>query len=101
MNDSQSEHYSLWFVNAFTDVAFAGNPACVTLLAEPPEQEWMPRIAVEFSRPINAFAWQPPATQEETASYEVRLFSPTQEVRLSGDDLLSTDHALWSAGLVG
>ena len=45
-------------VDAFTDRAFAGNPAAVCFLdgADWPDADWMQRVAAELNMPMTAFA---------------------------------------------
>lgn len=42
-------------VDAFTDVAFKGNPAAVCLLPRFSDEKWMQNVAAEFSAPMTAF----------------------------------------------
>lgn len=42
-------------VDAFTDVAFKGNPAAVCLLPRFRDEEWMQNVAAELSAPMTAF----------------------------------------------
>ena len=42
-------------VDAFTDVAFKGNPAVVCLLPRFSDEKWMQNVAAEFSAPMTAF----------------------------------------------
>ena len=42
-------------VDAFTDVAFAGNPAAVCILQQPRPEEWMRNVAREMNLAETAF----------------------------------------------
>lgn len=75
-------------VDAFTDTAFAGNPAGVVLLDSPAAPEWMQSVAAEFKHSETAFV----VTTE--SSKPLRWFTPTTEVDLCGHATLATAHVL-------
>ncbi len=85
-------------IDAFTDAAFAGNPAAVCLLpADPPaphdpaaEAAWMQRMAAEFNLSETAFVR--PGGGE---GFELRWFTPRVEVDLCGHATLASAHFLW------
>jgi PhzF family phenazine biosynthesis protein len=88
-------------VDAFTDRAFAGNPAGVCLLESPADAGWMQRVAAEmrhaetaFVRPVEAVD----AADAAEADYELRWFTPAVEVALCGHATLATAHALYETG---
>jgi PhzF family phenazine biosynthesis protein len=84
-------------VDAFTDRAFAGNPAGVCLLDAPADAGWMQRIAAEMRHAETAFV-RPLGTPE--ADYELRWFTPAVEVALCGHATLASAHALYETGTV-
>jgi predicted PhzF superfamily epimerase YddE/YHI9 len=84
-------------VDAFTDRAFAGNPAAVVLLpvdAPTPSPEWMQSVAAEFGLSETAFVSPLGASQ-----YRLRWFTPSIEVELCGHATLATAHWLLEQGL--
>jgi PhzF family phenazine biosynthesis protein len=81
---------ALFGVDAFTDRPFAGNPAVVCLLAEPADDAWMRRVAVEMNQPATAFLHD----------RRLRWFTPAVELPLCGHATLATAHVLYQAGLV-
>lgn len=84
-------------VDAFTDRAFAGNPAAVVLLpadGPAPSRGWMQAVAAEFSLSETAFVRPLGPSQ-----YQLRWFTPTVEVDLCGHGTLATAHLLLELGL--
>jgi predicted PhzF superfamily epimerase YddE/YHI9 len=79
----------LFVVDAFTDTAFAGNPAGVVLLDEPVEAEWMQSVAAELKHSETAFVL--PAGDGPKS---LRWFTPAVEVDLCGHATLATGHVL-------
>lgn len=77
-------------VDAFTDQPFAGNPAAVCLLEEEADPGWMQSVAAEMNLAETAFV-RP--LDDET--FELRWFTPNQEVDLCGHATLATAHLLW------
>ncbi|MEM6705295.1 MAG: PhzF family phenazine biosynthesis protein [Acidobacteriota bacterium] len=84
-------------VDAFTDRAYAGNPAAVVLLptdsARRDDAEWMQTVAAEMNLSETAFV-----TLEESGPLGLRWFTPRVEVDLCGHATLASAHALWSVG---
>ncbi|MEX2504733.1 MAG: PhzF family phenazine biosynthesis protein [Egicoccus sp.] len=83
-------------VDAFTDTAFAGNPAGVVLLERPQPVGWMQAVAAEVNVSETAFVVADTDTPED---WQLRWFTPATEVDLCGHATLATAHALWQAGL--
>ncbi|MFC3686827.1 PhzF family phenazine biosynthesis isomerase [Aquipuribacter hungaricus] len=84
-------------VDAFTDRAFAGNPAAVVLLpadAPTPSPRWMQQVAAEFALSETAFV-EPLGGSR----YRLRWFTPSIEVELCGHATLATAHWLLEQGL--
>jgi len=83
-----------YIIDAFTDKAFAGNPAAVCLLQEPLADEVMASIAREMNLSETAFALL------EGNAWRLRWFTPAVEVPLCGHGTLATARALREAGIV-
>jgi PhzF family phenazine biosynthesis protein len=79
-------------VDAFTDVAYGGNPAAVCMLPGPKPDGWMQQVAQEMNLSETAFLYP------EADGYRLRWFTPTVEVDLCGHATLATCHGLWSEG---
>jgi PhzF family phenazine biosynthesis protein len=84
----------LFQVDAFTDRAFAGNPAAVCLLPEPGDDLWMQAVAAEMNLSETAFLLA------EGDGYRLRWFTPKVEVDLCGHATLASAHVLWTEGRV-
>ena len=81
-------------IDAFTDRAFAGNPAAVCLLDDEREAEWMQAVAAEMNLSETAFI------RPGDNGFELRWFTPTTEVDLCGHATLASAHALWEMDVV-
>ncbi len=79
----------LFVVDAFSDVAFGGNPAAVCLLDEPATVQWMQSVAAEMNLSETAFV------SPAGAEFGLRWFTPTVEVDLCGHATLASAHVLW------
>jgi PhzF family phenazine biosynthesis protein len=77
-------------VDAFSDKAFAGNPAAVCILDEEISPEAMLRIASEMNLSETAFV-QPSGAE---GARKLQWFTPTVEVPLCGHATLATSHVL-------
>jgi PhzF family phenazine biosynthesis protein len=82
-------------VDAFTDRAFAGNPAGVCVVERWPDAAWMQRVAAELNLSETAFACARP-----DSDWDLRWFTPTVEVDLCGHATLATAHALARDGVI-
>lgn len=82
----------LFWVDAFTDTAFRGNPAAICLLDAPAEEAWMQALAFELGLAETAFVV--PAGDHE---YGLRWFTPTVEIPLCGHATLASAHTLFEA----
>ncbi|MER6993679.1 PhzF family phenazine biosynthesis protein [Saccharopolyspora hirsuta] len=78
-------------VDAFTDTAFAGNPAGVVLLDSPADPAWMQSVAAELRHSETAFVVVGGPPDEPKP---LRWFTPTTEVPLCGHATLATAHVL-------
>jgi PhzF family phenazine biosynthesis protein len=82
-------------VDAFTNRAFAGNPAAVCILPESRDDLWLQQVAREMNLSETAFL----LAQED--GYRLRWFTPTVEVDLCGHATLASAHVLWESGRLG
>ena len=76
-------------VDAFTDQAFAGNPAAVCILAHAADKRWMQQVAREMNLSETAFLFR------QDDAWNLRWFTPTVEVDLCGHATLASAHVLW------
>src|SRR5450830_760127 len=83
-----------FIIDAFTDKAFAGNPAAVCLLEKPLPDSLMKSIAREMNLSETAFV------RREGDAWRLRWFTPAVEVPLCGHGTLATARALREAGIV-
>ncbi len=83
-------------VDAFTETAFRGNPAAVTLLerADVADDAWMQALANELNLSETAFV-----APTEAGDWSLRWFTPTIEVELCGHATLASAHILFERGL--
>jgi PhzF family phenazine biosynthesis protein len=79
-------------IDAFTDRPFAGNPAAVCMLGEPPVDSWMQLLAREMNLSETAFLLP------RDGGFGLRWFTPTVEVDLCGHATLASAHFLWEQG---
>jgi len=83
---------TIFQVDAFTEVPFAGNPAGVCVLPGPADEDWMQNVAKEMNLSETAFL----VKQED--GFNLRWFTPAVEVELCGHATLASAHILWEAG---
>uniref|UniRef100_K3XSA3 Uncharacterized protein n=1 Tax=Setaria italica TaxID=4555 RepID=K3XSA3_SETIT len=99
-------------VDAFTDVAFRGNPAAVCLLdgagsgarIHDVDRKWMLAVAAESStRRTRRSSPPPPPTEarRRRARFHIRWFTTVTEVELCGHATLAAAHFLLTGGVVG
>lgn len=81
-------------VDAFTDRAFAGNPAAVCLLEDERDSQWMQAVATEMNLSETAFV------RPQADGFELRWFTPAVEVDLCGHATLAAAHVLWTEGIL-
>jgi predicted PhzF superfamily epimerase YddE/YHI9 len=79
-------------VDAFTDRAFAGNPAAICVLDGPADEVWMKLVAREMNLSETAFL------HPEGEGWRLRWLTPTVEVDLCGHATLAAAHVLWQSG---
>ncbi|TMM48150.1 PhzF family phenazine biosynthesis protein [Qipengyuania marisflavi] len=80
-----------WHVDAFSDRAFAGNQAAVI-----PLKEWLPDDILQAIAEENNFAETAFVVKDDSgaADWELRWFTPTEEVQLCGHATLASGHVL-------
>jgi len=81
-------------IDAFTSVAFAGNPAAVCFLDHERDDTWMQSVAAEMNLSETAFLF--PLDER----WSLRWFTPTIEVDLCGHATLAAAHAMWETGVL-
>ena len=84
------------WVDAFSDVAYGGNPAAVCLLEEALDEARMQSIAFELG--IAETAYLVPG--DDPGTFGLRWFTPATEVDLCGHATLAAAHALREQGRV-
>jgi PhzF family phenazine biosynthesis protein len=88
--------FPIAWVDAFSSVAFAGNPAAVCMLEEPVDDARMQSLAFELGIAETAFV----TPAGEPGVFGLRWFSPSVEIDLCGHATLAAAHALREAGTV-
>jgi PhzF family phenazine biosynthesis protein len=84
----------MFTVDAFTDAAFAGNPAAVCLLEDARPEAWMQRVAAEMNLSETAFV------ERRGDTFTLRWFTPAFEVGMCGHATLASAHVLWESGWI-
>ena len=79
-------------VDAFTAVAYRGNPAAVCALSAPRDAAWMQAVAAEMNLAETAFL------EPQADAFRLRWFTPSVEVDLCGHATLASAHVLWEEG---
>ncbi len=85
----------IWMVDAFTNQAYSGNPAAVTIVKEFPSNEQCQQIAAEINLSETAFV-KPLIGQK----FHIRWFTPAVEVKLCGHATLASAHILFQEKIV-
>jgi PhzF family phenazine biosynthesis protein len=81
-----------YWVDAFADRPFGGNPAAVCFLDAGAPDAWMQEVAAEIGLSETAFL------VAGQGALGLRWFTPTTEVDLCGHATLASAHALWHSG---
>lgn len=84
-------------VDAFTDIAFGGNPAGVVTDATGLTEEQMQRVAGEMNLSETAFVTP---SSDAAADFDVRFFTPKSEVDLCGHATIATFITLAEEGRI-
>lgn len=87
--------YQLIWVDAFTSVAFGGNPCPVLLDADDISPELRQRIAKEMNQSETAYA-----LKSTRADFGARYYTPAEEIPLAGHPTVSLMTALVDAGRI-
>ncbi|KAL0435762.1 UNVERIFIED_CONTAM: putative isomerase [Sesamum radiatum] len=91
-------------VDAFTDLAYKGNPAAVCLLEEERDEEWMQAVAREFNISETCYLTRLSDLAESLTGsvprFRLRWFTPVAEVKLCGHATLAASHYLFAYNLV-
>lgn len=85
-----------YFVDAFTDEPFKGNPAGVCFLEQALDEKVMLKIAQEFGFSETAFIQQ----TEQSNTWTIRYFSPKKEIPLCGHATLASAKVLFENSAV-
>ncbi|MBU0934011.1 MAG: PhzF family phenazine biosynthesis protein [Spirochaetes bacterium] len=85
---------NIYQVDAFTDAAFAGNPAAVCVLSGDKSDQWLQSVAMEMNLAETAFVWP------RGRHFHIRWFTPDMEEELCGHATLASSHILWEQGYV-
>ena len=83
----------LFWVDAFTDVPFRGNPAAICLLDAPGSEVWMQSLAFEMNISETAFV-----VPRADGDFDLRWFTPSREIELCGHATLASAHVLFATG---
>ena len=90
-----SDHlFPVYQVDAFADKPFGGNPAAVVFLMGPRPDHWMQAFAAEMNLSETAFFMR------KGDAYQLRWFTPTNEVDLCGHATLATAHVIWETEML-
>ncbi|WP_096187732.1 PhzF family phenazine biosynthesis protein [Evansella halocellulosilytica] len=81
----------IYFVNAFTNKAFKGNPAAIVFLQNEHSESWMSSVAAEMNQSITTFL-----LKHNGNPYQIRWFTPEKEIPLCGHGTLGAAHILWN-----
>lgn len=81
----------LFYIDAFTDEVFKGNPAAVCLMESWLPEEVLQSIAAEHNLSETAFV-----VREDKEVFQLKWFTPKIEVNLCGHATLSAAHVLFS-----
>jgi len=87
--------FNLMQVDAFTSKPLLGNPCAVVLDADALSEETMLKIARELNLPETAFV-----LHSTMADFDVRFFTPAEEIPLAGHPTIATTFALVETGRV-
>lgn len=86
------QNLSIYQVDAFTEDLFGGNPAAVVPVPEFPQEDLMQHIASENNLSETAFV-----VIKGEGKFDIRWFTPTQEVRLCGHATLAAAHVMYTS----
>jgi PhzF family phenazine biosynthesis protein len=84
----------IYLVDAFTSIAYRGNPAAICMLEKRADENWMQQVAAEMNLSETAFV------RPSAGGYELRWFTPKAEVDLCGHATLAAAHVMWENGML-
>ncbi|WP_010521628.1 PhzF family phenazine biosynthesis protein [Aquimarina agarivorans] len=80
-------------VDSFTSEVFKGNPAGVVFAENNTDPKWMQQLAMEMNLSETAFV------MSNGESYDIRFFTPTNEIDLCGHATLASAHLMYELGI--
>lgn len=83
--------FPIYIADAFTDRAFAGNPAAVAFPSEALDDDRMQSIAAEMNLSETSFL------HRGEDGFSLRWFTPRTEVKLCGHATLAAAHVIWDS----
>lgn len=83
----------MYIVDSFTEEIFRGNPAAVAMCSQNLSEKNCINISGEMNLSETAFL-----LKKDKANYDLRWFTPTEEVDLCGHATLASAHILWEKG---
>ncbi len=95
MQPDSFQPYSFKQVDVFTQTPFGGNPVAVILAAEGLTTEEMQQIAAWTNLSETTFVL--PSTSDQ-AEYQLRIFTPKQELPFAGHPTIGSAHAVLESG---
>jgi len=87
--------YPFYYIDAFTDTPFEGNPCAVFPKADGLSEEEMGKIAMETNLPETSFV-----LESERADFRVRYFTPRGEIPFAGHPTIATAFLLAREGRI-
>ncbi len=84
----------IFIVDSFTEKMFKGNPAAVCIMEENMKDSYLQNIAMEMNLSETAFI-----NKQSDNNYNLRWFTPKEEVNLCGHATLAVMHILLEVGL--
>lgn len=86
----------IYYLDAFTDTIFSGNPIAICPLRETISNELMQKIASEINFSETAFVWNNSYDFINKNQFELKWFTPTSEVNLCGHGTLGTSSLIFN-----
>jgi trans-2,3-dihydro-3-hydroxyanthranilate isomerase len=93
VSKSAEKKFTVYYIDAFTERPFQGNPCAVVLDAAHISSRDKQRLALEFGLSETAFVESVDGTR-----IKVRFYTPAQELPFAGHPCLATVHALFASG---
>lgn len=86
----------IYYLDAFTDKIFSGNPIAICPLKETINDDLMQKIANEINFSETAFVWNNFSDFSNIKEFNLRWFTPTSEVNLCGHGTLGTSSLIFN-----